>query len=229
MIAVMRAVFLHWRRAVCWCAAGAATMAMLWGLGLIWFVQSSLTMTADPKAETDAIVVLTGGRLRLEAGLNLLGAGRAQKLFISGVNPHVHRLELMRVNGHADDDDLNRRIAIGHAADNTLGNARETADWMRQQGYRSLRLVTSWYHMQRSLLEFQRAMPQTRIVAEPVFAGHEGEAWSDWIEVGVLTVSEYDKYLATLVRPEIATIWPRLGDSRALNAAENAVAVSHRP
>jgi uncharacterized SAM-binding protein YcdF (DUF218 family) len=226
---MMRAVFLHWRRAVCWCGAGAATLTMLWGVGLVWFVQSSLTMTADPKTETDAIVVLTGGRLRLEAGLDLLGSGRAQKLFISGVNPHVHRLELMRVNGHADDQDLSR-IVIGHAADNTLGNARETADWMRQQGYRSLRLVTSWYHMRRSLVEFERAMPDTLIVPEPVFAGRpEDDALSAWFGIAVLTISEYNKYLATLVRPEISAIWPRAGEARPASAAESALEADHQP
>ncbi len=217
----------RWLRALSWVAAGAATTLLLWAAGLVWFVHSSLTMASDP-SRTDAIVVLTGGRLRLETGLDLLGTGRAQKLFVSGVNPHVDRIELMRVAGHAGDEDLNR-VVIGHDADNTLGNARETAGWMQQEGFSSLRLVTSWYHMQRSLLEFQRAMPQARIVAEPVFAGHDGEAWTGWIEFGLLTVSEYDKYLATLVRPEIATIWPRLGDSRVLDAAENAAAISHRP
>jgi uncharacterized SAM-binding protein YcdF (DUF218 family) len=217
----------RWLRAFGWFAAGVVTTMLLWVVGLLWFVHSSLTMASDP-SRTDAIVVLTGGRLRLEAGLDLLGAGRAQKLFVSGVNPHVDRIELMRVAGHADDEDLNR-IVIGHDADNTLGNARETAGWMQQEGYSSLRLVTSWYHMQRSLLEFQRVMPQTRIVAEPVFAGHEGEAWSGWFEVGMLTVSEYDKYLATLVWPEIAAMWPRLADGRTLNAADSAVAVSHPP
>ena len=217
----------RWLRAFGWFAAGVVTTMLLWVVGLLWFVHSSLTMASDP-SRTDAIVVLTGGRLRLEAGLDLLGAGRAQKLFVSGVNPHVDRIELMRVAGHADDEDLNR-IVIGHDADNTLGNARETAGWMQQEGYSSLRLVTSWYHMQRSLLEFQRAMPRTRIVAEPVFAGHEGEAWSGWIDIGMLTVSEYDKYLATLVWPEIATIWPRLADGRTLNAVDSAVAVSYPP
>lgn len=217
----------RWLRAFGWFAAGVVSTMLLWVVGLLWFVHSSLTMASDP-SRTDAIVVLTGGRLRLEAGLDLLGAGRAQKLFVSGVNPHVDRIELMRVAGHADDEDLNR-IVIGHDADNTLGNARETAGWMQQEGYSSLRLVTSWYHMQRSLLEFQRAMPQTRIVAEPVFAGHEGEAWSGWVDVGMLTVSEYDKYLATLVWPEISTIWPRLADGRTLNAVDSAVAVSYPP
>jgi len=217
----------RWYRAFGWFAAGAATTMLLWAGGLVWFVHSSLTMAADP-SETDAIVVLTGGRLRLEAGLDLLGAGRARKLFISGVNPHVDRIELMRVAGHAGDEDLNR-VVLGHDADNTLGNARETAGWMQQEGYRSLRLVTSWYHMRRSLLEFERAMPQARIVAEPVVAAHEGEAWSGWVEVAWLTVSEYDKYLATLVRPEIAAIWPRVGETRAFNAAENTAPASHRP
>ncbi len=199
---------LRWPRALGWFAAGAATTMLVWFGGLAWFVLSSLSIIADRTAETDAIVVLTGGRLRLEAGLDLLGAGRAQKLFVSGVNPHVDRLALMRVAGHADGDPS--RIVIGHDADNTLGNARETAGWMRQQGYRSLRLVTSWYHMRRSLLEFERAMPDTLIVAEPVRAGHtEGEAWSAWFDVALLTVGEYDKFLATLVRPGIVAIWPR--------------------
>lgn len=202
-------------------------MALLWSTGLVWFVGSSLTMAGDP-SETDAIVVLTGGRLRLEAGLDLLGAGRAQKLFISGVNPHVDRVELMRVAGHAEDEDRNR-IVLGYDADNTLGNARETADWMQQEGYSSLRLVTSWYHMQRSLLEFGRAMPATRIVAQPVFAGHEGEPLSGWVDVALLTVSEYDKYLATLVRPEVAAIWPHAGEFRMNDAAANTVTTSHHP
>jgi uncharacterized SAM-binding protein YcdF (DUF218 family) len=195
----------RWLRAVAWFAAGAATPMLLWAGGLAWFVYSSLSLTADPQTRTDAIVVLTGGRLRLEAGLDLLSAGRARKLFVSGVNPHVDRLELMRVAGHADGD--LSRIAIGHEADNTLGNARETAGWMRREGYRSLRLVTSWYHIERSLLEFKRAMPDAVIIAEPVFAAH-AENGEHWLEVALLTVSEYDKYLATLVRPAVLKLWP---------------------
>lgn len=217
----------RWLRALSWFAAGVATMMLLWSGGLAWFVLSSLTMASEP-SETDAIVVLTGGRLRLEAGLDLLGAGRAQKLFISGVNPHVDRIELMRVAGHAEDEDANR-IVIGHDADNTLGNARETAGWMQREGFSSLRLVTSWYHMQRSLLEFGRAMPKVRIVAQPVFAGHEGDAWSDWVDVALLTVNEYDKYLATLIRPELAVIWPRAGAAHVFSAAESAIVIDHHP
>jgi uncharacterized SAM-binding protein YcdF (DUF218 family) len=216
----------RWTRALGWFSGGVAAAVLCWVGGLVWFVGSSLSFMPDPAIHTDAIVVLTGGRLRLEAGLDLLGAGRAQKLFVSGVNPHVDRIELLRVAGHADDD--LSRIVIGHDADNTLGNARETAGWMRQQGYRSLRLVTSWYHMRRSLLEFERAMPGTKIVAEPVFPGHieDGE---HWLDIALLTLSEYDKYLATLVRPAVQKIWPRAGELFSNQAADTAVAASRRP
>jgi uncharacterized SAM-binding protein YcdF (DUF218 family) len=197
----------RWARALGWFTAGAATVGLLWLGGLVWFVHSSVSMAGDSTTATDAIVVLTGGRLRVEAGLDLLGAGRARKLFISGVNPHVDRPALMRVAGRADG--YSSRVVLGHEADNTLGNARETAGWMQQEGYRSLRLVTSWYHMQRSLLEFERAMPGITIVAEPVFAARgENESWSDWLDVAALTVGEYNKYLATLARPGIVAIWP---------------------
>jgi uncharacterized SAM-binding protein YcdF (DUF218 family) len=200
-------------RPLLWFAAGAASAALLWLGGLVWFVHSSLSVKSDRIAATDAIVVLTGGRLRLEAGLNLLGAGRAQKLFVSGVNPRVDRVQLMRVAGHPKDDAS--RVVLGHDADNTLGNARETAGWMRQQGYGSLRLVTSWYHMRRSLLEFERAMPDVAIIAEPVFPPTEDESWSAWVDTANLTVGEYHKYLATLVRPPVVALWPAVGGSYA--------------
>jgi uncharacterized SAM-binding protein YcdF (DUF218 family) len=203
----------RWLRPLACFGAGVATTMLVWAGGLAWFVYSSLSIAADPQMRTDAIVVLTGGRLRLEAGLDLLGAGRAQKLFVSGVNPHVDRFELMRVAGHAGGD--LSRIVIGHDADNTLGNARETAGWMHSEGFRSLRLVTSWYHIERSLLEFRRAMPDTMILAEPVFAWH-AETGEHWLDVAALTVSEYDKFLATLVRPAVLKVWPGAATTYAL-------------
>lgn len=200
---------MRWRRALKVTGLCFAVLGLLWLGGLAWFVHSSLTIAVDRTTPTDAIVVLTGGRLRLETALNLLGAGRAQKLFISGVNPHVDRIALLRVAGRTDDADADR-IEIGHEAENTLGNAHETAAWMQRQGYRSLRLVTSWYHMQRSLLEFRRAMPDATVVAEPVFAAHnDPQLWSEWLDVAMLTIAEYNKFLATLVRPPLAFFWPR--------------------
>lgn len=222
---------IHGWRALKLTALGMAVLGSIWLGGLVWFVHSSLTIAVDRATPTDAIVVLTGGRLRVETALNLLGAGRAQKLFISGVNPHVDRVALLRVAGRVDDSDA-ARIDIGHEAENTLGNARETAEWMRRQGYHSLRLVTSWYHMRRSLLEFRRALPAATIIAEPVFAAHyDSQPWPEWFDMAMLTVGEYNKFLATLARPQLPMFWPKaaqVSQAARLADAASTSAANHR-
>jgi len=183
-------------------AAAAAVLALLWLGGLVWFAETIPDALDDDSGEpTDAIVVLTGGSQRLQSGFRLLAAGKAKKLFVSGVHPGVETAALLRSVGQAPET-LPCCIVLGHAADNTLGNALETATWMRQEHFRSLRLVTSNYHMRRALLEFSRAMPEARVVPSPVFPeAVKQERW--WASPGTLELilGEYDKYLWALVRP----------------------------
>ena len=195
-------------RSLRWLGLLALVTLVLWVGGPALFVSSSLSIRGDPSIPTDAIVVLTGGRLRLETGLQLFAAGRAKKLFVSGVNQRVDRSELLRTFGP-----VGQRaaccIVLGHEADNTFGNARETANWMHAEGYRSLRLVTSWYHMRRSLLEFERAMPRVKVVPHPVFAHHvDPERWWSWHGAPLLVLGEYDKFLASLALPALSAFWP---------------------
>lgn len=203
--------------------------SVLWLGGMAWFVYSGLSSAGDFKAHTDAIVVLTGGRMRLETGVDLFGQGKAQKLFISGVNQRVDRAALMRVFEPVADR-AQCCIVLGHDADDTFGNARETASWMHRQGFSSLRLVTSWYHMPRSLLEFRRAMPEMRIVASPVFARGDGEdRLAVWRDAAELTVAEYDKYLVVLLRPTAEAVWPGLAWPRPLDSIETTVSAAGNP
>jgi len=86
--------------------------------------------------------------------------------------------------------------------------------------------------MRRSLLEFERAMPGMLIVAAPVFAGRgDTEAGAGWPEIAMLTLSEYDKYLATLLRPGIPGMWSHGGEPHTVAAVDSAAAasVSRRP
>jgi len=183
-----------------------AAAFVLWLAGLGWFLYQGLAASGDAAAATDAIVVLTGGRFRLESGIDLLEAHRARKLFISGVNQHVDRAALLRVLGPLPDS-ASCCIVLGHDAADTYGNARETAEWMQREGYRSLRLVTSWYHIPRSRLEFERAMPETTVVLHPVFPIHIAEeSWGERAEVVPLVVREYGKYLAALARPGLVPV-----------------------
>lgn len=195
----------------------AITCAALFALGVAGFIWFAAPPSPENEAvPTDAIVVLTGGPLRLQSGMALLRDGKGRKLFVSGVNQQVDLDELLRVSGNAPDW-ASCCTVLGHDADNTLGNARETAQWMRQQGFSSLRLVTAWYHMPRSLLELDRAMPEVEIIAHPVFPDDvPQEHW--WAARGtvLLVASEYGKYLGALVRPVVE----RLRSASALRSAE---------
>ncbi len=176
-------------------------MPVAWLGGLIWFAETIPETVEDSGTTTDAIVVLTGGSQRIQVGLRLLAAGKAKKLFVSGVYPTVDVPALLHAERQAPDP-VQCCIVLGHIADNTYGNAQETATWMREEGYRSLRLVTASYHMRRALLEFARAMPDVRVIPNPVFPENvkQGRWWA-WPGTFGLIVGEYDKYMYAVTRP----------------------------
>ena len=175
-------------------------LALLWGVGFIWFAATLPDGATAPDTRTDAIVVLTGGADRVETGLRLLSAGRAQKLFVSGVYPGVDVAQLLRVS-RLPAGQLECCIVLGYVADTTKGNARETANWMRQNGYRSVRIVTASYHMPRSLVEFRSAMPDAVLVPHPVLPPqfHQDEWWR-WPGTATLIALEYSKFLLAAAR-----------------------------
>lgn len=182
--------------------------AVVWAGGLFWFVG---TIPRDPPPaqapealeHTDAVVVLTGGSGRLPTGLELLKAGVAKKLFVSGVYESVDVKELLRLS-QLSPDRVECCVVLGYAAADTVGNAFETADWMEEQGYRSLRLVTANYHMRRSLLEFAMAAPKAHVVPHPVAPPNVHLAdWWRWPGTASLLMTEYNKYLVALLRYQL--------------------------
>ncbi len=139
------------------------------------------------------IVVLTGGADRVAAGLRLLEEGRAPALLISGV-PYRTDLGAVARRDGLDTRGLANRVALGHEAQTTQGNAAEAAAWARQIDAHSLIVVTAGYHMPRALLEIGRALPGVALhpapVRSPVLRGTAGPA--------ALRVfaGEFDKWLA---------------------------------
>jgi uncharacterized SAM-binding protein YcdF (DUF218 family) len=191
-------------------AALAALLAVLWLGGLLGFVHLVPTAPGDGDTPTDAIVVLTGGSLRVERGLQLLAAGKAKKLFVSGVYRSVDVGDLLRVSRQAPDR-VQCCVVLGHEAETTHGNALETAAFMREQDFHSLRLVTASYHMPRGLLEFQAAMPDVTIIPDPVFPElvRDGLWWTRWASLGLM-VGEYMKYLGARAHLAAIGLWAAL-------------------
>lgn len=116
---------------------------------------------------TDAIVVLTGGPGRIERGLELMERRRAQRMLVSGVNRTVRPRELA-----AEHPGSERLFAccidLGRESVDTRSNADETADWLRRNKFRSVRLVTTDWHMPRAEFELARQADEVRVIGDAV-------------------------------------------------------------
>lgn len=177
-----------------------AVAAVAWLVGLVWFVGQIPREVGDLGRRTDAIVVLTGGSLRLETGFQLLSQNMAEKLFVSGVKKGVPFDDLLAVSALTPED-MECCITLGYMADDTGSNAVESAAWIGANRLTSIRLVTSGYHMPRSLLEFRRTLPQLEIVPHPVFP--DRVMLDDWWRrpgTGSLVIVEFNKYLLSAAR-----------------------------
>lgn len=128
-------------------------------------------------------------------------------MLISGVNPTTTR-EDIRTNNAADNPANGELfkccIDIDRIARTTVGNARETAQWVHSNEFSSMIVVTSSYHMPRAMLEFRRFLNKTTLVAYPVVSDPEslGHWWQD-LSTFRLLASEYFKYAAAIARVHI--------------------------
>ena len=171
------------------------TPLLLWAIGWLWF--ASTVAFANPPEEietTQAIVVLTGGNGRVNAGLDLLAKDSAPKLFISGVNKGVTKDDIY-ASWKNPAKEKPCCIYLGYEAEDTIGNAIETREWLQKNEVKKITLVTSSYHMPRAKQELSKTLrEEIEIIPYPVFSDDfepwKGRFWS-------LTFSEYNK---TVVR-----------------------------
>lgn len=185
---------------------GLMTMAALaFGVGFLAFAHGVRETGAPiPAPDAEAIVALTGGSLdRLRTGVQLLTEGHGRRLLISGVNPEVKDEELFEALD-APPDIAQCCVDLGRAAEDTLGNASETAAWARRNGFRKLILVTDDYHMPRSLAELNLALPEAEIIAYPIETRWaQGNLWRNDLGAAARLGGEYVKYLTIRARESL--------------------------
>lgn len=135
--------------------------------GFFVFVDS-LDRREDPATgSADGIVALTGGAERIADAVDLLARGRGGRLLITGVNEKTTREELARQRPEYRTY-FTCCVDLDYRAINTIGNAEETRRWATQHGFGSLLVVTSTYHMPRSMAEIGHALPHVRLIPHAV-------------------------------------------------------------
>ena len=88
--------------------------------------------------------------------------GKAKRLLVSGVATGLRKIDLIEANGHAAA--ITCCVDLGREAVDTRSNAEETARWVREHRYRSLRLVTSDWHMARARMELGAALDRNVVI-----------------------------------------------------------------
>ena len=153
---------------------------------LLAFLIFSVTLGRPAGEErTDAAVVITGGAGRIEHAIDVLAEGQAKRLLIAGTDPSVTKPDIIdRLGGRGRL--VNCCVDLGSESVDTRSNAEEAKRWLDRRGYKSLRLITSDWHMRRARYEFSRVLgPDYELVADGVRT-----------QPGFMTLfGEYNKYL----------------------------------
>lgn len=170
--------------------------------GFLAFIERVSRFDTEFGRKVDGVVALTGGPERITEALSVLAEQRAKRLLITGVGERTHIHDLVKQSGHANL--FACCVDIDKAALNTVGNAVETAQWVKQNGYQSLLVVTSNYHMPRAMVELRRHLKRVELVPHPVIGESvkTDEWWSD-LSLARLLFSEYLKYLVSEARSRL--------------------------
>lgn len=174
--------------------SGGIFFLLLWCAGFIAFAYKINHYPIDSDTKTEAIVVLTGGRNRIAEAIRIYNRGLSQKLFISGVEKNT---SLEDISQHQDVvfPEGENVVLLEKQSTNTIENAIQTQAWLKKNAITSIRLVTSNYHIPRSLQEFQHQNPDLKIIIHPVFSDYVAKQWWTSVRSFCLIASEYNKFL----------------------------------
>ncbi len=164
----------------------------LWVGGYFMFLSNIISKkTPAIENKAGAIIVLTGGNNRIKTGLELFASSRlSNNLFISGVHASVKEEDIISM--WVSDKKLpDCCITLGYKASTTFENAQETKEWLDNKNIKTLVLVTSNYHINRAMLEFENIIEDITIIAYPV---KEKRSLID-INFWKISFSEYNKFL----------------------------------
>jgi uncharacterized SAM-binding protein YcdF (DUF218 family) len=162
--------------------AGAVVLG--WMLGFVWFAM--VPPQPQDGGKTDAAIVLTGGEGRIARGLHALRKGWTRRLLVAGVDREVRPREFAaqyRVSSRT----MRCCVTLGFDSVDTRSNGQEAARWIAVKKVKSVRLITTDWHMRRAAFELSRSIPADVTVTRDAVVSHPS--------MGTLFI-EYNKLVA---------------------------------
>ena len=143
-------------------------MMFAWWLILIFntFPKKYYFSESFSAKENSAIIVLTGGKGRIQKGIDLYNNEFGKFLFISG----VFRESELEVKQMIDKQVENQLCCVFYDKDatNTIENAHQVREWLdNNPGINNLILVSSYYHLPRSYIIFKNIIDSKLIMLAP--------------------------------------------------------------
>ena len=171
------------------------------------FKERILTLQKDPINLSSKVVILTGGTNRIKEGFEVIYKLDKKsitnlKVLVSGTGKGFSKLSLQeKLNPGFDLRLIECCVELDSVSQNTYSNAIETSKWVSKNNIEEILLITSNYHIPRSILEFQNKMPNLKILYYPIIPKkHQINKWLKSFETFSLIFIEYCKYIIANVR-----------------------------
>ena len=133
-----------------------SVVLLVWLFGFAWF---AMTLPGSAgAAKTDAVIVYTGGPGRIARGLEVVREKWSPMLLVSGVDREV-RPEEFEAEYDVPRDLMDCCVTLGFESYDTRSNAIETVRWLARRDDRSVRLVTTDWHMRRAVFDLEQELP----------------------------------------------------------------------
>jgi len=171
------------------------------------FKERILTLQKDPINLSSKVVILTGGTNRIKEGFEVIYKLDKKsisnlKVLVSGTGKGFSKLSLQeKLNPNFDLRLIECCVELDDVSQDTYSNAVETSKWVSKNNIEEILLITSNYHIPRSILEFQNKMPNLKILYYPITPKqHQINKWLTSFETFSLIFIEYCKYIIANVR-----------------------------
>lgn len=132
----------------------------VWCLLFLLFITDAISFNHMSNEQCDNVVVLTGGRNRIQHALEAIQTNQPKNIFISGVYAKTTLNDILGNNVNRD----RVNFILGKHAKNTFENAEEIDNWVSTNKIEKIILITSDYHMRRSLLVLENVNSGLKVI-----------------------------------------------------------------